>query len=277
MYKPFCLVFLVIASVTFLQTGAQKSSSRFKVIAFYTERNDLAHISFVHEANKWFPKMATQYNFVYDSTNDWSKLNTDFLSQYQVVLFLDTRPDVPEQRAAFKKYMDNGGAWMGFHFAGFALTPSEFPQNWDWYHNEFIGAGQYVSNTWRPTSAILRVEDSKHPAMKGLPTTFKSAPNEWYKWEKDIRNNPDIKILLSIDSTSFPLGTGPKQYEIWHSGYYPVAWTNKKYRMIYTNMGHNDIDYENKTNKELSFQFDNVIQNKFILDALLWLGKGDDK
>ena len=277
MYKPFCLVFLVIASVTFLQTGAQKSSSRFKVIAFYTERNDLAHISFVHEANKWFPKMATQYNFVYDSTNDWSKLNTDFLSQYQVVLFLDTRPDVPEQRAAFKKYMDNGGAWMGFHFAGFALTPSEFPQNWDWYHNEFIGAGQYVSNTWRPTSAILRVEDSKHPAMKGLPTTFKSAPNEWYKWEKDIRNNPDIKILLSIDSTSFPLGTGPKQYEIWHSGYYPVAWTNKKYRMIYTNMGHNDIDYENKTNKELSFQFDNETQNKFILDALLWLGKGDDK
>jgi len=277
MYKPFCLVFLVIASVTFLQTGAQKSSSRFKVIAFYTERNDLAHISFVHEANKWFPKMATQYNFVYDSTNDWSKLNTDFLSQYQVVLFLDTRPDVPEQRAAFKKYMDNGGAWMGFHFAGFALTPSEFPQNWDWYHNEFIGAGQYVSNTWRPTSAILRVEDSKHPAMKGLPTTFKSAPNEWYKWEKDIRNNPDIKILLSIDSTSFPLGTGPKQYEIWHSGYYPVAWTNKKYRMIYTNMGHNDIDYENKTNKELSFQFDNEIQNKFILDALLWLGNGDDK
>ena len=277
MYKPFCLVFLVIASVTFLQTGAQKSSSRFKVIAFYTERNDLAHISFVHEANKWFPKMATQYNFVYDSTNDWSKLNTDFLSQYQVVLFLDTRPDVPEQRAAFKKYMDNGGAWMGFHFAGFALTPSEFPQNWDWYHNEFIGAGQYVSNTWRPTSAILRVEDSKHPAMKGLPTTFKSAPNEWYKWEKDIRNNPDIRILLSIDSTSFPLGTGPKQYEIWHSGYYPVAWTNKKYRMIYTNMGHNDIDYENKTNKELSFQFDNEIQNKFILDALLWLGNGDDK
>jgi hypothetical protein len=277
MYRPFHLVLLAIAAATFILTGAQKKSSGFKVIAFYTERNDLAHISFVHEANKWFPKMAAQYNFVYDSTNDWSKLNTEFLSQYQVVLFLDTRPDVPEQRTAFKKYMENGGGWMGFHFAGFALTPSEFPQNWDWYHNEFIGTGQYVSNTWRPTSAILRVEDSKHPAMKDLPTTFKSSPNEWYRWEKDIRNNPDIKILLSIDSTSFPLGTGPKQYEIWHSGYYPVAWTNKKYRMIYTNMGHNDIDYENKTNKELSFQIDNEIQNKFILDALLWLGKRDDK
>jgi uncharacterized protein len=277
MYKSFIAILLAVAGITVLHTRAQKGSSKFKVIAFYTERNDLAHISFVHEANKWFPKMAAQNNFVYDSTNDWTKLNTDYLSQYQVVLFLDTRPDVPEQRAAFKKYMDNGGAWMGFHFAGFALTPSEFPQNWDWYHNEFIGAGQYVSNTWRPTSAVLRVEDSKHPAVKNLPTTFKSSPNEWYRWEKDIRNNPDIKILLSIDSTSFPLGTGPKQHEIWHSGYYPVAWTNKKYRMIYTNMGHNDIDYENKTNKELSFQFDNDIQNKFILDALLWLGGRTDK
>jgi len=278
MCRPFYyLALLVIAGLTFLQTGAERKSAPFKVIAFYTERNDLAHISFVHEANKWFPKMGAQNNFVYDSTNDWSKMNTDFLSQYQVVLFLDTRPDAPEQRAAFKEFMDNGGAWMGFHFAGFALTPSEFPQNWDWYHNEFIGAGQYVSNTWRPTSAILRVEDSDHPAVKDLPTTFKSSPNEWYRWEKDIRNNPDIKILLSIDSTSFPLGTGPKQYEIWHSGYYPVAWTNKKYRMIYTNMGHNDIDYENKTNKELSFQFDNQIQNKFILDAVLWLGRRNDK
>jgi hypothetical protein len=277
MYKPFVVILLAVASIALLQAAGQKGSSKFKVIAFYTERNDLAHISFVHEANKWFPKMASQNNFIYDSTNDWSKLNADSLSQYQVVLFLDTRPDVPEQRVAFKKYMENGGAWMGFHFAGFALTPSEFPQNWDWYHNEFIGAGQYVSNTWRPTSAVLRVEDNKHPAVNGLPTTFKSSPNEWYRWEKDIRNNPDIRILLSIDSTSFPLGTGPKQNEIWHSGYYPVAWTNKKYRMIYTNMGHNDIDYENKTNKELSFQFDNEVQNKFILDALLWLGGRSDK
>ena len=43
--------------------------------------------------------------------------------------------------------------------------------------------------------------------------------------------------------------------------------------MIYLNMGHNDIDYENGTNKELSFTFHNEIQDKFIIDGLLWLGK----
>ncbi len=256
---------------------AQSSAPRFKVIAFYTGRNDLAHISFVHEANEWFPKMAKQYNFTYDSTTNWNDLNAEFLSRYQVVLFLDTRPEVPAQRRAFQKYMENGGAWMGFHFAGFALTPSDYPQNWDWYHNEFLGSGDYVSNTWRPTSAILHVEDRKHPATGHLPETFKSAPNEWYRWKNDLRKNPDIKILLSIDPASFPLGTGPKPHEIWHSGYYPVVWTNLKYKMMYVNMGHNDMDYEHKfdnTNKALSHTFDNKIQDRLIIDGLLWLGGG---
>jgi len=89
---------------------------------------------------------------------------------------------------------------MGFHFAGFALTPSAYPQNWDWYHNTFLGRASNVSNTWRPTSAILRVEDRKHPATKNLPQTFTSSPSEWYRWSNDLRTNPDIKILLSIDS-----------------------------------------------------------------------------
>jgi hypothetical protein len=251
---------------------AQPTPPSFKVIAFYTAKNDRAHISYVHEANKWFPEMAAKYNFSYDSTNNWNNLNTEFLSRYQVVLFLDTRPDSLPQREAFRKYMENGGAWMGFHFAAFALTPSSYPQNWDWYHTTFLGSGQYVNNTWRPTSAILRVESPQNPATKNLPLTFSSSPNEWYRWSNDLRVNPDIEILLSIDSTSFPLGTGPKLHEIWHSGYYPVAWTNKKYKMIYVNMGHNDIDYENKTNKELSFTLHNKIQDQFIIDGLLWLG-----
>ena len=162
---------------------------------------------------------------------------------------------------------------MGFHFAGFALTPSDVPQNWDWYHNTFLGSGQYKSNTWRPTTAVLRVEDKNHPATKGLPETFTASANEWYCWQNDLTKNPDIEILLSIDSTSFPLGTGPKLYEIWHSGYYPVVWTNKNFRMIYMNMGHNDIDYENNTGKELSFTFKNPDQNKLIMNAMMWLGR----
>lgn len=267
------ITFSLIFCVSVLDVFAQKIP-QFKIIAFYTAKNDKAHISFVHEANRWLPVVAKKYNFSYDSTDNWANLNAEFLSKYQIVLFLDTRPEDKAQRAAFQQYIEKGGAWIGFHFAAFALNNSTYNQDWDWYHNQFLGSGQYKSNTWRPTSAILRVEDSKHPATKKLPKTFKSSPNEWYRWEKDLRQNKDIKVLLSIDPTSFPLGTGPKAHEIWHSGDYPVVWTNKNYRMLYVNMGHNDIDYENKTNKELSFQFSNETQNQLIINTLLWLGKG---
>lgn len=264
---------IVIVLFCIISLGANAQEKSFNVISFYTGRADLAHVSFVTEANKWFTEQAAKYNFVYDSTHDWNNLNEQFLSKYQVVLFFDTRPDSANQRKAFERYMENGGRWMGFHFAGFALTPSDFPQNWDWYHNKFIGTGQFVSNTWRPVSAMLKVENRKHPATTHLGKVFKSAPSEWYRWEKDLRKNPDISILLSVDPTSFPLGTGPKPDEIWHSGYYPIAWTNKKYKMIYTNMGHNDMDYEGKTNATLSSSFSSKEQNQFIIDALLWLGR----
>jgi len=265
---------LVIFGLILISIGlfAQEQNPKFRVIGFYTGRNDLAHISFVHEANKWLAESAKKYRFSYDSTSNWDNMNQNFLASYNIVVFLDTRPDKADQRMAFENYMKRGGAWIGFHFAGFALTPSDYPQNWDWYHNEFLGSGQYKGNTWRPTSAILQVEQVGHPVTGNLPDKFKSSPNEWYSWQNDLRKNQDITVLLSIDPVSFPLGTGPKSWEIWHEGDYPVAWTNKKYRMVYFNMGHNDLDYEGKTNRELSHTFDNPVQNKLILNTLQWLG-----
>jgi uncharacterized protein len=256
-----------------LSAFSQQIPAEFKIIAFYTAKQDLAHISFVHEANRWFPALAAANHFTYDSTNNWNNLNEKFLSEYQVVIFLDTRPEEPAQRKAFEEYMNKGGGWIGFHFSGFALTPSDYPQNWDWYHNEFLGAGSYASNTWRPTPAVLRVMDKTHPVTRNLPDTFRSSANEWYRWSNDLRTHRDIDILLAIDSSSFPLGTGPKLHEIWHSGFYPVVWTNKKYRMVYFNMGHNDMDYEHGSNLELSRTFSSTDENKLILNTLLWLGR----
>jgi len=98
-------------------SGVEKfRTPKFRVIAFYKAENDQGHISFVHEANRWFSKMAVANNFTYDSTNDWDNMNLEFLSGYQVVIFLDARPEMSSQREAFQKYMEAGGGWMGFHF-----------------------------------------------------------------------------------------------------------------------------------------------------------------
>ena len=42
--------------------------------------------------------------------------------------------------------------------------------------------------------------------------------------------------------------------------------------MVYMNMGHNDMDYEGKTNRELSSTFAEPTQNEFITRAMLWVG-----
>ena len=272
-----CIPILLAILIVGCSTQEHKQKPSFKALAFFTAVNDKAHITFVHEANKWFSERAFAAGFVYDSTNNWNELNPEKIKNYDVLIFLDTRPEDPAQRASFEKYMKEGGGWMGFHFAGFALTPSDFPQNWDWYHNEFIGAGQYKSNTWRPTPAVIRIQDTSFAFTKNIPDTFRTAPNEWYRWEKDLAKNADVKILYAIDSTSFPLGTGPKQDEIWREGYYPVVWSNVKYNMLYFNMGHNDMDYEGGTDAQLSSSFSSSDQNKLIEDALKYLAARSSK
>lgn len=237
---------------------------KFKVIAFYNGTWDAAHISFVKEANQWFPSIAAQYGFSYESTTNWNNLNASFLSNYQVVLFLDDAPTGASQRAAFQQYVENGGAWMGFHVSAFTTSAS----SWNWYYNTFLGSGNFRTNTWGPTTAVLKCEDRTHPSTTRLPETFTSAVSEWYGWTNDLRNNSNIRILCSVDPVSFPLGTDPNQS--WYSGYYPIMWTNKNYKMLYANFGHNDMNYSNNTPK--SSTFGSETQNRFIIDGLLWLG-----
>ena len=103
MNKTVIALALRAASLALLGTGcaslgASHAKQKFSVVAFYTAKEDEAHISFVREARSWFPAMAAKYSFSFDTTSNWGNLNADFLSRYQVVVFLDTRPEAPEQR-----------------------------------------------------------------------------------------------------------------------------------------------------------------------------------
>jgi hypothetical protein len=163
---------ILLVSASSVLSLAQKDKKPFKVIAFFTAQHDLAHINFVHEAIPWFKAMGLRHDFVLDTTSHWENMEDEFLKRYQVIIFLDTRPEQTSQRSAFQKYMEHGGAWMGFHFAGFALSPSAYNQDWDWYHDRFLGSGQYKSNTWRPTSAYLLNEENHLPFSHKFKKSF---------------------------------------------------------------------------------------------------------
>ncbi|GAA1556679.1 RICIN domain-containing protein [Kribbella lupini] len=262
--------FLVLASVPVAQAKTQPEQqlqATFNVLAFYNGNWDAAHIDFVKEANQRFPQFGAQNGFTYTATTDWNRLNTITASQYQVVMFLDGAPTGASQRSGFQRYMENGGGWFGFHVSAYndAQTAA-----WPWYYQTFLGTGRFQTNTWGPTAVNLRTENRTHPALVNTGATFRSSVSEWYGWQNDLRTNANIQILAAIDPGSYPVGTDPNQ--TWYSGYHPIVWSNKNFKMVYANFGHNAMNYE--TNTRLSSTFDSAAQNTFVMDSLKWLGGG---
>jgi hypothetical protein len=258
------LLFLVATPALAQPTAT--AAPLFKVLAFYTgpAEGDAAHVSFEQEANTWFPQLGSQNNFSYTSTTNWDLLDNLTASQYQVVMFLDDAPHTAAEQAGFQNYMQNGGAFFGFHVSAFTTDGS----NWDWYYNQFLGSGAFETNTWGPAAAVLDNDDPSQPAMRRVPAKYTSGVSEWYSWQHDLRQNPNIDILASVDPASFPLGTDPSQ--AWTSGYYPIMWSNKNYKMLYANFGHNDMNYS--ANIATSSTFADPAQDEFVLDGLLSLG-----
>jgi YVTN family beta-propeller protein len=91
-----------------------------------------------------------------------------------------------------------------------------------------------------------------------IPRTFESPANEWYVWDPSPRLNKDVRVLVTLDSSNYPLGFK----DVLTSGDLPVVWTNTKYKMLYMNMGHGDKI------------FTSPIQNELIDRAVNWLGAG---
>ncbi|WP_328902956.1 MULTISPECIES: ThuA domain-containing protein [unclassified Streptomyces] len=246
---------------------AAPAAGTFRVLAFYDGTYDAAHISFDHEANTWFAQQGAAHGFTYTATTDWNRLNSSELAGYQVVMFLDNYPHTASQRSAFQTYVQNGGGFVGFHVSAFNTDTSD----WPWYHNTFLGTGTFRSNTWGPTQETLRVDDPGHPATAGLPATITSSVSEWYSWQNDLRKNPAIDVLASMAPSTFPIGTDPNQ--TWYSGDYPIVWSNRDYRMVYNNFGHNAMDYA--TNTALSSTFVSARQNQLLLQEIAWAAGQD--
>ncbi|MCH5162453.1 MAG: ThuA domain-containing protein [Clostridiales bacterium] len=248
----------------------------FKVLAFgFDTGGDTAHSDFAREANVWFPARGEQLGFSYEYVGtDYSHLNDDELSSVDLVIFLNDRPWTESQQDAFTRYMEAGGAWMGFHSAAFSMR--ELGGYWDWYQDDFLACGDYAKNTWNPTSEPLYVETYDHPATKHLDDEFFiSAPCEWYGWEYDLFENEDITVLLTLNPTKEnPAGDQPdknKQHEIWYDGHYPIAWANDNYNMVYMNWGHNLQSYNDGKEGKSSSTFSSDAQNTFMLDAMYGL------
>jgi len=148
------------------------------------------------------------------------------LQQFDAVIFLNTTGNIltAEQQAAFKRYIQSGGGYVGIH----AATDTE--PDWPWY-GKLVGA--YFASHPKPQTAIMKVDDNSHRSTAHLNNQWQRY-DEWYNFKA---LNPKIKVLLSLDETSYQGGKNGKHH--------PIAWYHEYDggRAFYTGGGHTRQSY----------------------------------
>src|SRR4051812_33249161 len=158
-------------------------------------------------------KLGQENGFDVDTTTNPEMFNDSTLKKYSAVIFLSTTGDVLNyrQEAAFERYIQAGGGYVGVH----AATDTEY--DWGWY-GRLAGAWFYDHPGIHDKSpnvqpGVLNVVDNNNPATKHLPKVWKHT-DEFYSFKKALA--PDVHVLVTVDESSY---TGGKRM-----GFHPMVW-----------------------------------------------------
>jgi cytochrome c len=171
-------------------------------------------------------QLGKENGFAVDTTENASAFNDANLKQYNAVVFLSATGDVLDhvQQAAFERYIQSGGGYMGIH----AATDCEY--FWPWYGKL---SGAYFKSHPKQQNAKLVVHDKSHISTSHLPDTWERY-DEWYNFKKV----PDhVKVLISIDEKSYQGGENGDNH--------PMAWYHEfdGGRAFYTELGHTNESF----------------------------------
>ena len=195
-----------------------------KILVFF-ETKGFYHSS-IPVAVAALQKLGQSNNMIVDTTSESATFLQPDLDKYGAIVFMSTTGDVfnEAEQTAFKKYIKNGGGFVGIH----AATDTEY--GWPWY-NQLVGG--YFKVHPKPQEAVLQILDRNHPATKHLPSQWKRF-DEWYNF-KDMQ--PGLHILINIDEKSYEGGDMGASH--------PMAWCHKfdGGKAFYTAFGHADESF----------------------------------
>ena len=202
------------------------TSAQIKILVF-SKTAGFRHSSIV-PGKPAIIKLGQENGFAVDTTEDASRFTDAVLKNYNAVVFLNTTGDVLNnmQQAAFERYIQSGGGFMGIH----AATDCEY--NWPWY-GKLVGA--YFKGHPKTQTAKLNVVDKSHISTYHLPDVWERV-DEWYNF-KVAPKKEDVNILVTIDETSYQGGD--------NNGWHPMVWYHEYDggRAFYTEFGHTDESF----------------------------------
>jgi type 1 glutamine amidotransferase len=209
-------------------------------ILVFSKTNGFRHEEAIPAANALFAKLATQQGWGCFQTENGAVFNHDDLSRFDAVVFNNVSGDVftAGQRAAFEKFLKEGGGFVGVHGSGGDMT-----YNWRWYVEDVIGA-QFKGHPMFPQfqQAKVRIEDRSHAATREMPAEWVRT-DEWYSFEKSPRRE-GYNILAALDEKSYePKGLFGKDLSMGED--HPIMWWHcvGRGRVFYSALGHQGEAY----------------------------------
>jgi uncharacterized protein len=168
-------------------------------------------------------------------TENAAVMNAEQLGRFKLAIWNNTSGDVltEPQRAAFKTWLENGGAFVGTHGAG-----GDPRYEWAWYPETLIGA-QFTSHSTQQLGTV-RIEDTKSPITQGLPAVWqRTVRDEWYAFKDNPRAKPGFHILAVADETTYDPGRSTMGAD------HPMVWTHcvGKGPVFYSAIGHSAETY----------------------------------
>lgn len=233
-----------------LATSSMAKNPKYKVLVL-TERGG-QHESFTAAALQWLTDISGKEKFEFTEINNTKKIDEEFLSQYKLFIQLDFPPYTwsDASKAAFVKYIEEGrGGWIGFHHATLLGDFDGYPM-WNWF-SDFMGSIMFQNYIAELADGTIRVEDSKHPVMRGVSDSFTLKADEWYTFNKNPR--PNVHVLANVDEGSYNPASTVKM------GDHPAIWVNEnlKARNVYFIMGHSSKLFDSQ---DFKIMFQNAIR-----------------
>ncbi len=205
-------------------------------ILVFSKTNGFRHADTIPAAGRLFESFAKEKGWGIYQTENGAAFTPEILARFDAVVFNNSSGDpfTPEQRAALRGFLEAGGGFVGVHASG-----GDFGYLWDWYVNDLIGA-QFIGHTMNPQfpPATLKIEDTSHPATRGLPPTWAREGEEWYSFDKSVRAKR-YHVLMTLDETSYtPKGMFGQDVRMGKD--HPMVWWHcvGKGRVLYSALGH---------------------------------------
>jgi type 1 glutamine amidotransferase/predicted dehydrogenase len=223
MRSSIALFLLILAFGNAFSTASKKETN---ILIFSKNAKWAYRHQSIEFANQSIKKYCEERGYKVEISEDASLFNDNTLQKFAAIVLVSANQDIfdADQEAALQRYIRAGGGLVGIH------SSSGVERNWTWF-SDMLGA----TFQWHPVqqNATINVIDKKHPSTKHLPTKWQRW-DEWYYFKKI---NPKVKVLLTLDSTTFKSDK--------HTQNYPNAWYHEFEggRVFYTAGGHNENDF----------------------------------